>query len=150
MCKDMKTYILIFVVFLMPSTCFSGEKIEKIEVFGKTQFLPNYCELRLDNEESLSISCVPPDNSNIVNIYLMKSYDCKEEIIKSKAGGYDPNKSELVNTTVNGIWYYESTLYSPNSGITLYSRNIYDGKDCLQVSSGKNEVLDGFTSSLWL
>jgi len=145
----MKHAIFTIALILVASPCFSGEKIQEYEVFDKKLVLPDGCEAANNKEKGKSnISCSPEDYSYLVYIDILKPIDCSRDRINELNSAFEI--SELVNTTVNGYWYYELKMFRAGSGVTIYERIIRNNKQCLSVKAGKREILEMFTKQLWL
>lgn len=145
----MKKIAYTIFLILISTQCLGGETVNEINIFGKKQMLLEGCKSP-DNlkKDKLEISCIPKDYSFNASINLISSSQCEEEKLN------DPNspfaKSEIVNTTINGVWYYEFYSFHAKSGFTLYQRMISNNEKCLSVIASNKEILHKLTESLWL
>lgn len=145
----MRKYLASLMILVIPSIAFSGAGI-KVNIFGKSLDLPNYCELHAERsivDKKIAVSCTPPDYSMLMEIEIQSEAQCKESTLLESHGVLEKN---IVHSShKDNTWYLEYSMYVPDQEKSLYSRVVRDKDVCFRITSSNKERLYNLSREIW-
>ena len=144
----MKYLLIIFSIFI-PAIAQSNEAV-KINIFGESLNLPNYCELyakRSIADNNIYFSCIPTHFSFFSEIFIRSAAQCEKNKFYDLSSSFGINV--VSDTNKHNKWYYEYSIYAKEQEKFIYNRVVKDEKVCIHFTSSSKEALNNLSSSIW-